>query len=147
MAETGVCRLAGHKGVITQLAFMYEHNIIVSSSKDTFVKFWDLDTEHNFRTLVGHGSEVWGLTLVKNDEYLITGSNDRELRVWKISFVEGDDKNIVNRMEILNVDSENDVNDAVRISFLYLFFFYYLCNIDESDKKENLVLIEISVAM
>jgi len=37
---------------------MKEHNIIISSSKDTFVKFWDLDTEHNFKTLIGHRSEV-----------------------------------------------------------------------------------------
>lgn len=58
MAETGICRLSGHKGVITKLVFMKEHNIIISASKDTFVKFWDLDTEHNFKTLVGHKSEV-----------------------------------------------------------------------------------------
>lgn len=58
VAETGICRLTGHKGVVTKLAFMKEHNIIISSSKDTFVKFWDLDTEHNFKTLVGHRSEV-----------------------------------------------------------------------------------------
>lgn len=37
---------------------MKDHNIIISCSKDTFVKFWDLDTEHNFRTLVGHRTEV-----------------------------------------------------------------------------------------
>lgn len=58
MAEIGICRLNGHKGVITKLIFMKEHNIIISASKDTFVKFWDLDTEHNFKTLVGHKSEV-----------------------------------------------------------------------------------------
>lgn len=37
---------------------MSDYNIIISASKDTFVKFWDLDTEHNFRTLVGHRTEV-----------------------------------------------------------------------------------------
>jgi len=58
VAETGICRLNGHKGVITKLIFMKEHNIIISASKVTFVKFWDLDTEHNFKTLVGHKSEV-----------------------------------------------------------------------------------------
>ena len=30
-----------------------------SSSKDMFVKFWDLDTQHCFLTLVGHKSEVY----------------------------------------------------------------------------------------
>ena len=28
------------------------------SSKDTFVKLWDLDTYHCFQTVVGHKSEV-----------------------------------------------------------------------------------------
>lgn len=31
---------------------------MVISSKDSFVKFWDLDTQHCFLTLVGHRSEV-----------------------------------------------------------------------------------------
>ena len=30
----------------------------VFSSKDSFVKWWDLDTQHCFKTLVGHRSEV-----------------------------------------------------------------------------------------
>ena len=37
---------------------MRNQNIIISSSKDTFIKFWDLKTEHNFKTLLGHRSEV-----------------------------------------------------------------------------------------
>jgi hypothetical protein len=28
--------------------------------------------------------QVWGLTLVKGDKYLITGCGDNELRVWSI---------------------------------------------------------------
>jgi hypothetical protein len=28
--------------------------------------------------------QVWGLTLVKEDKYLITGCGDSELRVWSI---------------------------------------------------------------
>ena len=58
MAENGICRLIGHKNIVTQVAFMKNHNIIISSSKDTYVKFWDLDNEHNFKTLIGHRSEV-----------------------------------------------------------------------------------------
>lgn len=46
---------------------MKDHNIIISSSKDTFVKFWDLDTEHNFRTLVGHRTEVNIILNIYND--------------------------------------------------------------------------------
>lgn len=133
-----MCRLAGHKGVITKLAFMKDHNIIISASKDTFVKFWDLDTEHNFKTLVGHGSEVnikhlnidkfilynliitlislikvWGLVLAKNDQYLVTGCNDNELRVWKISFTDGDATSLEINLQDLSLNNDADISDAV----------------------------------
>lgn len=112
---------------------MKEHNILISSSKDTYVKFWDLDTEHNFKTLVGHRSEVsysiialyflvilfllvkqilindfiqvWSLALVKDDKYLIIGCDDAELRVWKIIFV--NNKNI----EFNNATNNIDLNE------------------------------------
>lgn len=34
--------------------------LLCSSSKDTLVKWWDLDTQHCFKTLVGHRAEVKG---------------------------------------------------------------------------------------
>lgn len=112
VAETGLCRLAGHKGIITKIAFMKERNILISSSKDTFIKFWDLDTEHNFRTLVGHRSEVWGFALLKNDQYIITGCNDSELRVWKIFFVDENDSDYTKNIESLDINSEDHVDDT-----------------------------------
>lgn len=54
----GLCRLVGHRGPITTLQFMQQQPVLISSSKDTFVKFWDLDTQHCFKTLVGHRTEV-----------------------------------------------------------------------------------------
>ena len=40
--------------------YMYDFQywFLIISSKDSFVKFWDLDTQHCFLTLVGHRSEV-----------------------------------------------------------------------------------------
>ena len=46
-------------------------NILVSSSKDTFVKFWDLSVQHCFKTLAGHVTEVWDFALVRDDAYLV----------------------------------------------------------------------------
>lgn len=53
-----MCRLSGHKGPITQVAFMQDQSVVISAAKDSFVKFWDLDTQHCFKTLVGHRTEV-----------------------------------------------------------------------------------------
>jgi len=66
VAEKGLARLSGHKGLVTQLAFLPERNILVSASKDTFVKFWDLDTNHCFKTLIGHCTEVSSYVAINN---------------------------------------------------------------------------------
>lgn len=58
VAETGICRLRGHRGPVTQITFMTTHPVLISGSKDTFIKFWDLDTQHCFKTVTGHRSEV-----------------------------------------------------------------------------------------
>ena len=78
---------------------------LLISSKDTFIKFWDLDTKHCFYTLVGHRSEVrfeigmgtdlpviwlsfnqiWSFVLLREDSRLITGSSDFELKVYSLN--------------------------------------------------------------
>lgn len=148
MAETGICRLSGHKGVITKLMFMKEHDIIISASKDTFVKFWDLDTEHNFKTLVGHKSEVsylimflfvsyipdgpidsmliqvWSFVLINDDRYLITGCNDIELRVWKITFL--DNKNIELNTAVGTLDINEENEESVDTDMVCIYICIYL---------------------
>ncbi|KAL4083226.1 hypothetical protein QTP88_028556 [Uroleucon formosanum] len=50
--------MSGHKGVVTGVQFMNKHNLVVASSKDTYIKFWDLTTGHCFKTLAGHITEA-----------------------------------------------------------------------------------------
>ena len=71
-------RLKGHKGPVTSLAFLSDprEHVLVSSSKDTLVKFWDLRVQHCFKTLTGHVGEVWDFALIKNDSYLVTGKRN-----------------------------------------------------------------------
>ena len=47
--ECGLFRLKGHKGPITRVRFLKDKNVLVSSGKDTLVKFWDLDIQHCFK--------------------------------------------------------------------------------------------------
>lgn len=111
VAEVGVCRLMGHRGPVTQLAFMTKEPVLLSSSKDTFVKFWDLNTHHCFRTLTGHHTEVWGMALVKDDQYLVTGCGDAELRVWKLSQKDENKstvENIATMLEITTIEETDD---------------------------------------
>ncbi len=81
-------RLKGHKGPVTSVTFMRSRSesVLVTSSKDSLIKFWDLDTFQCFQTLTGHLGEVWDFELVKEDKYLVSGSSDSELRVFKLNF-------------------------------------------------------------
>uniref|UniRef100_H3CIA2 WD repeat-containing protein 3 n=1 Tax=Tetraodon nigroviridis TaxID=99883 RepID=H3CIA2_TETNG len=88
--ECGLYRLRGHKDLITQALFLRDRNLLVTSSKDSFVKWWDLDTQHCFKTIVGHRSEVQcgGMVLLDQDNRLLTGSADSELRAWDITYLQ-----------------------------------------------------------
>lgn len=69
---SGVCRLRGHKDAITGLAFLSvggaagsvgSRQLLISTSKDTLMKVWDLGTQHCLQTIVGHRCEIWALAV------------------------------------------------------------------------------------
>lgn len=81
-------RLRGHKGAVTQCRFLLnaEHNVLVSTSKDTFVKFWDLNIQHCFKTLIGHRSEVQDFVVAKQGNHIVTGTSDVQLSIYDVIF-------------------------------------------------------------
>lgn len=86
VAQVGKCRLTGHTGSVTDACF-YEPNedILISSSKDTRIKFWSVITKCCFKTLVDNRSEIWGLGLFRDSDFLVTGCSDNNLNVYKLS--------------------------------------------------------------
>lgn len=52
VGEAGLYRLRGHKGEITDVKFLFDGRYLVSSSKDTYLKIWELATQHCVQTLV-----------------------------------------------------------------------------------------------
>ncbi|RKP35576.1 quinon protein alcohol dehydrogenase-like superfamily [Dimargaris cristalligena] len=92
LSETGICRMMGHKDEVTVVQFLYstvgaakgQATHLISASKDTLVKLWDLDTQHCVHTLVHHRSEVWAMAINPAQTLLVTGSSDKNLRVWKL---------------------------------------------------------------
>lgn len=60
---------------------------LFSSAQDSFIKFWDLRTQHCFATLTGHPGPVWDFALTRCDGLLVSGTNDQSLRVWQIKYV------------------------------------------------------------
>ncbi|KZS97786.1 WD-repeat-containing protein [Sistotremastrum niveocremeum HHB9708] len=96
IAEEGVKRLSGHRDQITGLRFIsgkseepsssaLHSNYIISSSKDTFLKVWDLTTWHCIETVTSHRSEIWSFDINAAEDWLITGGSDGEVKGWKIN--------------------------------------------------------------
>ncbi|PBL02509.1 WD-repeat-containing protein [Armillaria gallica] len=96
VAEAGLFRLRGHRDQITAIRFLKTADNLPSTSnaslsgflltisKDTFLKFWDLSTQHCVQTVIAHRSDIWSMDLDGNQNLIFTGSGEGELKAWKI---------------------------------------------------------------
>lgn len=89
--------LRGHRDQITAIRFVrpaaesapststgIAPGYLLTASKDTFLKLWDLQTQHCTQTVVAHRSEVWTMDLNPEQDLVFTGSGEGELKAWKI---------------------------------------------------------------
>lgn len=100
ISESGLYRLKGHKDQITCLAFLNtkqqqteetevgvsSEGYVLSSSKDTLIKLWDLSAQYCRETLVGHRSEVWSFAVSQDQKIIISGGAEQQLKAWKIDW-------------------------------------------------------------
>lgn len=102
VAETGLFRLLGHRGGITDIHFVSLEqdslDLLITTSLDGFVKVWDLKGQCCIQTIPTHKGEVWGAACMQlpasqqtSDENgenkrvrLVTGSSDGRARVWSV---------------------------------------------------------------
>ena len=89
-------RLRGHRDQITAVHFLSNSNKLPStstasipshlltSSKDTFLKLWDLTTQHCIQTIVAHRAEIWTMDIDPQQNLVFTGSGEGEVKVWKV---------------------------------------------------------------
>lgn len=112
VAENGMFRLRGHRDQITSLCFISaapeqsaddlpeaststatslpppHQTHLVSSSKDTLIKLWDLSTQHCVSTVVAHRTQVWSVdTFVDQSTgnvLVISGGGEGEAKAWII---------------------------------------------------------------
>jgi U3 small nucleolar RNA-associated protein 12 len=86
-----VLSLRGHRDQITGIRFLTTSasttssaGIILTTSKDTFMKLWDLTTQHCIQTIVAHQSEIWSMDVDREQTFVLTGGGDGDLKAWKI---------------------------------------------------------------
>ncbi len=94
VAETGLFRLLGHRGGITDIMFVngVGFDCLATSSLDGLVKVWDINGQCCTQTIANHHGEVWGsscfdLTASEGDERrcrMIAGGSDGQARVWSV---------------------------------------------------------------
>ncbi|KAL5487987.1 DIP2 [Sanghuangporus weigelae] len=97
VGEAGMFRLRGHRDQISAIRFLTAPSYsassssavpsvdyLVTSSKDTLVKLWDLSTQHCVQTFVAHPSEVWTLDINPEQDLIFTGGGEGELKAWRI---------------------------------------------------------------
>lgn len=84
--QAGQQRLTGHNAAITDGHFYDRCNnelIVVSSSKDTQIKFWNVETQICFKTIVDNRTEVWGLAFAR--DLMVAGCGESNLSVYRLS--------------------------------------------------------------
>lgn len=100
ISEVGLYKLRGHTDQITSLNFLLPRGAeaegvttdvsetggyLLSTSKDSLIKVWDLSSRHCIETHVAQSNgECWSLGLSPDQTGCITGGNDGELKVWSI---------------------------------------------------------------
>ncbi|KAL4075947.1 WD40-repeat-containing domain protein [Scleroderma citrinum] len=90
VAETGLYRLRGHRNEITGIRFLSSAGssprFLLSTSKDTLMKLWDLSTQHCVQTIVAHRAEVWAMDVSPDQKYIFTGSSDGDMKIWRVDY-------------------------------------------------------------
>lgn len=63
VSETGLVRLRGHSNAITGLLFV-ANDCLLSVSRDTLAKVWDLGSEHCVETVIVHHAEITDMCVI-----------------------------------------------------------------------------------
>lgn len=103
VAEVGLYRLKGHRGQVTSINFLphpvlpsTQHpGFLVTTSRDTYLKLWDLSTQHCVQTVVVGRGEVWCAAVqeqpgeeereeITGSWLILTGAADGEVKAWTV---------------------------------------------------------------
>jgi hypothetical protein len=82
--EWEVRRFHGHSSGVERLAVSSDGRRAVSTSFDSTVRLWDLDTGAELRVLTGHTVSSRGVTLTANGRRALSAGADSTVRLWDL---------------------------------------------------------------
>ncbi len=86
-----ISKLSGHYSWISGLQFTPQGDSLISSCADQTIRLWDLsdpESPQSRVTLVGHGSEVWGIAMASSARKLFSGGKAGEILSWNLDDVD-----------------------------------------------------------
>eukprot|EP01022_Parablepharisma_sp_SALTPOND_P019786 TRINITY_DN3426_c2_g1_i1.p1 TRINITY_DN3426_c2_g1~~TRINITY_DN3426_c2_g1_i1.p1 ORF type:complete len:964 (-),score=102.02 TRINITY_DN3426_c2_g1_i1:3822-6713(-) len=111
IASSSLFKLTRHKDVITSLqyydygyfsddpAFAKYQNfkVLISSSKDSLIKIWDINGQYSIDTALGFTGGITGLTIAGN--YLLATSDYEAIKVYELKVIQSEDGNSFSFMQ------------------------------------------------
>ena len=78
-------KFTGHKGAVNEVAINALGNTIASASNDETVRLWHNTVKGNYTVIKGHSAPIRSVDFSSDSKYLLTGSNDKIIKVFNLS--------------------------------------------------------------
>jgi WD40 repeat protein len=80
--------LRGHEGHVNALSINQKTNQLISAASDGTIKFWNMESWENLRTIRAHQNSIKSLILNEDGEFLFSYSKTKqtnEIKVWNLT--------------------------------------------------------------
>jgi eukaryotic-like serine/threonine-protein kinase len=77
--------LIGHSRTVSSLMYSANGECLISSSADSTVRVWDMDSRISTRVLKGHQLGVGSVSLISGETRAISASNDKQILEWDLT--------------------------------------------------------------
>lgn len=82
--ERNSVTLRGHSSTVCSVAFIPDTDVLLSTSHDTTMRAWNLNTYTPIALYRGHNYPVWCVAVSSFGVHIATGSHDRTARLWNL---------------------------------------------------------------